>query len=440
MIKYKNVLIYGYGKSGKSVEKVLINHNISYRIADEKKLNNDRQLVKLNKKNILNFDLIVLSPGISIYNKLVKFAIRNKIEVISELEFGYRLKSKNTKIIAITGTNGKTTTVAMLNNILTLAGYKSVAAGNIGLPFTDVASCEYDYIVCEVSSFQLESVKEFTANISCIINIDKDHLDRHKTMANYINCKMNVFNNFNKKSVAVINFDDDYSSYIQKRLSCKKVFVSKFKPVKGCFLQNEYIKYKSNATQRVLCKDSIKLPKVYLDNVLIVCAVTKLLKIDTKNIIEGVESYINLPHRQEYLKLTTSKTIINDSKATNPHASLACINSLDGAICLLLGGKNKGISFKKYFKSLPSNVTKIIAFGSARKEIIKAAKKYKYKNIYSVKKLQDACELAIKISVDMDELIVFSPACSSQDEFENYIERGEFFKNTMYDILGRKNE
>lgn len=437
MKKYNNVLIYGFGKSGVAVKEVLQKNQINFSIYDKKVIEDQNYIPRLNKKKLLQFDLVVISPGVSVFDKYVKLAIRSNIEVVSELEFGYRIKNKNSKIIAITGTNGKTTTTSMINDCLVAAGKNSIAAGNIGLPLTSVAENDYDYIVCEISSFQLEAVKDFKADIACIINIAEDHLDRHKNMKNYIKCKLNIFNNQTRNDYAIVNLDDEYNKLIANFAKNRKIYTSKAPLKKGCFIKNNIITFKTNKEIKIIDINEIKLPKVFYDDILIVCAVAKLLGVENKHIYSVVEKYFNLSNKHEILANTGNVLVVNDSKATNIHASLESANNLNNEVILLLGGKDKKLNFDIFFKKLTSNVKRIIVFGEVKARVLKAAKRNKFSNIYPVKNLYEACVMAVD-TVENGQAILFSPACSSFDEFANYAERGEFFKKTIYQLLGNK--
>ena len=191
-------------------------------------------------------DLVVISPAISIFNKWVGYAKRRNIRVISELEFGFEHLKYKPKIIAITGTNGKTTTTKLINDIILSNGFKSVAVGNIGLPLTSACETKCDYLVCEVSSFQLEAVDKFAPNICVLLNIAEDHLDRHKTFKNYINSKFELFKN--KPNLSILNFDDYITSINTFRIEGNKTFFSKtgkcdgdIQCQKGLYAHNEKI-------------------------------------------------------------------------------------------------------------------------------------------------------------------------------------------------------
>ena len=185
--QYKNVLIWGYGISGRSVEKVLIDLGVDYTVLDEgNKVTGGGFIGKLTKKIISRFDLIVLSPGINYHRKEIEWANKLGIDVVSEIEFGYMFLNQKSKVIAVSGTNGKTTTVNLIYNLLKTAGKKVCEVGNIGKPFSEIYKKNYDYVVLELSSFQLEELKHFRADISILLNIAPDHIDRHGSYENYI--------------------------------------------------------------------------------------------------------------------------------------------------------------------------------------------------------------------------------------------------------------
>ena len=222
---YKRVLIYGYGDSGKSVEKVLQARGVDYSIYVDKSsrggIENSKCITKINKKILLEYDLVVISPGVSIYSKYVRMAKKLGVEVVGEMEYAYR--HIDTPIVAVTGTNGKTTTVSMLQDVLANK-HKVKAMGNIGEPMSEYIgySDKLDYIVAEVSSFQLESIDTFMPYISVILNIAPDHIDRHGSMAKYIEAKLNICKNNTKSSMTIVNIDDEnisrYYSHIKGKV------------------------------------------------------------------------------------------------------------------------------------------------------------------------------------------------------------------------------
>ncbi len=423
MFKYKNVLIYGYGSSGKAVERVLIEKDVNYKIYDDnKRLGGGKYLFSLKKADILNFDLIILSPGVSIFNKYVRFAESVGVRVISELEFGYLVCPY--PIIAVTGTNGKTTVTKMLEHVLNLSGLNVKALGNVGEPLSEVVNYkQLDFVVCEVSSFQLEATYKFKPFIGVLLNIDSDHIDRHKTLQNYVNLKIDLFKNCNAENTAIINNSQNILTNFKNGLVNKVVLNQDCKLDKGNIM---FFKEK-------VCKLTDLSFDTYLENVLSVIAVLKLVGVTNEKIVMGINTFKNLSHRLEFVDKVNNISFYNDSKATNMHATLGALSKLSEAknITLLLGGKNKGLNFENLIEKLPNNVCRIVAFGDARKKIFKCCKQ-KVETIMC-SNLKTAVLTAFK-QTKPGGVVLLSPACASFDEFKSYAERGTFFKNLVGEL------
>lgn len=439
-LEYKNILIYGYSTSGKSVEQVLIKKGISYKIYDDNlKVNGGNYITKFSESFLKQFDLMVISPGVSIYNSKVKLAEKLGVKVVSELEFGSWLT--DVKIIAITGTNGKTTTTALLTHTLKESGLKAHCFGNIGEPLSNIINYKnLDYAVVEVSSFHLESIVKFSPNIAIILNIDQDHLDRHKTFGNYINAKINLFKNSNEKTIAILNADDEIIMQNQNKIIANKVFLSGCNSVKGIYLQGGNIVSNLKDKPEVILKESdLKNSHTFLTNLLAVIAVVKLLGLKTEDFLKALKTFDWLPNRLEYVSEINNVKFINDSKATNIHASFFAVISFKEQVNLILGGQDKKLNFNGFLKNMPKNVVNLILYGSARKSIYKVAKEYFKDNIYIVKSLKEAVILSQKIA-QSGEVILFSPACASFDAYKSYVERGDHFKAIVQELKNNLQE
>lgn len=425
--EYSNVLVFGLGKSGQAVVDYLKENNVSYKVFDESK-SKCADYKKLSKKILSNFDLIVLSPGVSIYNKYVVMTKSLNIEVVGEIEFAFRYIKK--PIIAITGTNGKTTTTKLVNDIISKK-YSSVACGNIGTPLTSVINNSVDYFVCEVSSFQLESVNHFRPEISVILNLAEDHLDRHKTFENYINCKINLLKNNNKHSINILNGEDKLLVEKTKDVLGRTYYFSKHNKVNGVYVSDEtiYSNVRGKEEKIISMKD---IGNVYniIDDVLASILVGEILKVDREDILNTIKSFETASHRLEVVYEKNNMKYIDDSKSTNIHSSIHALNNTNGDIVLLLGGKNKGLSFDQVFSENIANLKYVIAFGKARKDIVKSAKKYNFDNIIAIKKFYDAVKYSCNNFKD-NYTILMSPGCASFDEFNNYAERGIKFSSLV---------
>ncbi len=426
----------GYGKSGEAVEEIVKKLQVDYKIYDaEKKITGGNYYSKLSKKIIRCFDLIVLSPGISIYNKYVMYAERIGIKVVGELEFGYWFTSS--PILAITGTNGKTTTTRLLSNIVATT-YKAGAFGNIGNPLSLAYKEELDYMVCEVSSFQLESTYSFKPYISAILNIAEDHIDRHRTFENYINCKLGLLKNCTEKSLVVLNADDKILMSRTQNLKAKKYYISKFGKVKGVYYLDGKIYCNITSNQVFMDMENYDRFLPILDDILAAILMGILLKIDKEKVISAIDNFEISAHRQQVVCREKGVEYVDDSKSTNIHSTLSALESIQKSVVLLLGGADKNLNFGKIFSAYGDKIKKVIAFGDARKKIMKSAKKFAFENISCHKLFYDAVKSAYNYAKDGD-VVLLSPACASFDEFNSYAERGDAFVNIIKECINAKN-
>tara|TARA_Y100001970_G_scaffold219002_1_gene268668 strand:- start:1526 stop:2818 length:1293 start_codon:yes stop_codon:yes gene_type:complete len=420
----KNIGILGLGLSGYWAARLANSRGANVFISDSgsnideiyiKKLESMKIDMELgnHSNKILNSDLIIKSPGVSNSAKVIQDALKNDIEIIGEIEFAYRLS--DIKIIAVTGTNGKTTVVTALNDILNQS-FNVLKGGNIGLPFSQLVwennlfpdqKHYYDYIVLEVSSFQAEDIMSFKPNIAIILNLSEDHLDVHKTYNNYRNAKLNLFKNMDK---------EDFAIYNSENTDLKKYF-------KDISKKTNVLTFSSNANRDTLYQN---LNNIAIDKV------ASLLDIDKKLTSNFLKDFKGLEHRFEIFKKTNNITFINDSKSTNglsiKSALSNCIDLKISSIVLILGGKSKGIDYPNYIHSLSLNI-KIVAYGEAADEIKNKLTKY---NVDIRKEFNHAVHHAIKISEEFKmDGILLSPGCSSFDQFDNFEHRGNVFKDIV---------
>ncbi len=430
--QYSNVLIWGYGISGHAVEKILIDQDVDYTILDEgEKINGGGFISKLTKRNIANFDLIVLSPGVKINRKEIQYARSIGIDVISEVEFGYMFLDPSTKVIAVTGTNGKTTTTDLIYTMLTNAGKSCVEVGNIGKPVSAIYGSKYDYAIVELSSFQLDGCKNFKADIAVFLNVAPDHLDWHKTFDNYLHAKLNIFNNQQRNDYAVINAEDAILANI-KSINAKRVYFASGDAKAKYAKKGEYIVKNKNEIVNIST-----IPCVFEEDVLAMVAVGDIIGIDSNIMQNTVNTYSFLPHRCEFVTKINGKDFYNDSKATNIHATLTLLNKIDKSnILLLLGGRNKRLDFKTLINSLDQKVSKIVAFGECRNSIIRCKKYNKNITFYKVKNLHSFMENIEKYWEGVDTIIL-SPACASFDEFQSYVDRGEYYIKAVCELQAK---
>lgn len=287
-----------------------------------------------------------------------------------------------------------------------------------------------------LSSFQLENIVNFRPKISCLLNISEDHLNRHKTLENYIQTKFNIFNNQTNNDFAVFNADDKVLINRKLDIKPKIFFFSKYHEVYGSYVYDNEIYFKSYTEKLKICsiKDIKLLGEKNLENILCAICICSLLKIDPNIIKEGVSTFYPLKNRLEPVKYVNGKLYINDSKATNIDSCLCAINAFSQPIILLLGGSYKGYEFDELFKNLPNNIYKIIAFGQTKTKIFEAGTRFGYDKIISLKNnLMEAVTSASMINLN-NGIVLLSPACASFDQFNSYEERGRVFKELVNNL------
>lgn len=434
---YKRILIMGYGKSGQAVERVLKKlDSIEYKIYDKKSgLNGGNYISKLSKKIIRDFDLLVVSPGISVYNKYLLYAEKMGIKIIGELEFGYWFT--DSPVIAITGTNGKTTTTRLVNKIIK-STYRSSAFGNIGEPLTNAYDKSLDYLVTEVSSFQLETTCMFKPYISILLNIAEDHIDRHKTFENYINAKLGLIKNCTEKSIAVLNADDKIIMERTENIKLRKYFISQYHKVKGVYIDDgKIVSNLGGKVEKIIDLDEISNLFGVLQDVLAGILVGLLLKIDKEKIIEELKDFKVSPHRLEIVAKKHNVTYIDDSKSTNVHSSLHALECVKDNVVLLLGGQDKNLNFDKIFEKYKNSLMCVVAFGECRKKVVRSAKTMGYENVKVCKYFRDAVRVACDTASE-GNVVLLSPACASFDEFNGYEERGDYFAKLIKGYINAK--
>lgn len=405
-IANKNILVYGTGKSGMSAYKFLLEKGANVYLYADKKIDNIdvNKLDSFSDVQKLKFDYVVLSPGVNIIgNKNINKLKKAGALFISELELGY-LFCKG-KFIAITGTNGKTTCVTLLNYILSQK-YTTFLCGNIGTPITSIANQTDDncVVICEVSSFMLESVSpNFKPDISVILNITPDHISRHKTFDNYYKAKLEITNYQN---------NNDYLLIPQElnniETNAKKIIINNKK-------------YKSK-----LIGDFNNLNIAFCDKI------CEILQVNKNQIKNAIKTFSPVLYRLQNLGKKKGITYINDSKATNPDACVKALISMKKPVVLLLGGSDKGNDFKDIFKQ-KDKIKLAIIFGQTSSNLENDAKFCGFEKVKKFDNLKQALE-NLYLFVKRGDIVLFSPACASYDEFENYIERGKYFSNYFENI------
>ena len=386
---------------------------------------------------ILDVDLIVLSPGVPSDIEIIKKAEKKGIEVISEVELAFRLTNAN--IIGITGTNGKTTVTSLTGHILKDNLDCNVkTAGNIGKPLISEIHglTANDWVVVELSSFQLEKIKKFKPYISIFTNFSPDHLDRHKNIDNYWEAKNKIYKNQTEDDIAIINYDDEYLKNLDKKIKAKLIKVSnKNDNTNGIYYDKNWIYYiNKNIKEKVIHKSDI--PLIGDHNILntgFAVMVAKIFDISNKKIIESVKSYKAYSHRLEVIYDKEYK-IIDDSKATNPHAAINALRSLKKPLILIAGGQDREANFSSLAYTIKERVKKAVIFGETKYLIKKELDNLGYKDYVIVDNMHEAVQNAFKF-IDINDTLLLSPGCPSWDMYESYKKRGKDFQQEVKNVF-----
>ena len=440
----QKVLVAGSGISGIAAAKLLLDMggevvlydgNEKLREEDLRKKFDENAKVsfvlgELTRTDLLGVELSIISPGISLEAPFVSVIDQAGIPIWSEIQLAYHCAKG--RLAAITGTNGKTTTTALTGEIMK-ACYDSVfVVGNIGDPYTAHAleTTEKSVTVAEVSSFQLETIMDFRPNVSAILNITPDHLDRHKTMERYIEIKEGITKNQKENDVCVLNYDDPVLREFGETLKCKVVyFSSREKLKKGLFLDGDQIVYKDGetVTEIVNIHELKLLGRHNHENVMAAVAIAMNMDVPMDTIRRVVKRFEAVEHRIEFVTERFGVKYYNDSKGTNPDAAMQAIKAMPGPTLLIAGGYDKHSGYDEWIESFGGKVRYLVLIGQTSDKIEATAKKYGFTNIIKAESLKEVVDICAENAKDGDAVLL-SPACASWGMFDNYEQRGRLFK------------
>lgn len=426
-------LVVGTGKSGLGVGKYLRDINIEFDYFDDV-TENDKVLNKPIIKDIFDigpkineYDEMIISPGVAIDSEIVKLGKKNGLSIIGEFELAFRASNK--KIIGITGTNGKTTTTALIGHIIGQTE-KVEIVGNIGVPFIEKFDAEPDVYVAEISSFQLETIDTMKPNIAVIMNVTPDHLDRHHTFDNYISTKMKITENQDENDFLLINADCFALNAYNIQSKAKKVYFSKECKVDGAYIKDGKIFMNGD---KICDTSDIKLVgKHNLENVLAAVAVCYLHGVVIDKIKKGVSTFKAVKHRLQFVAEINGVKYFNDSKGTNPDAAIQAVASMEAPTLLIAGGYDKHSDYTEWLNIAKRNVKKLILMGETAKDIYSTAIDIGYNedDLIMVNSMKEAVSFC-KDKAEEGEIVLLSPACASWGMYRNYEERGDDFINLV---------
>ena len=427
------VLVLGLSKSGIAAAKFLNRHGYDVYLTESKNVEADPELEKLGIKietggHSLKFvdgaEFAVTSPGIPPHSIIIELLRLKNIPVISELELAYRMSE--TPFVAITGTNGKTTTTALTAHIFSKK-FNAKACGNIGQPPCDLADDKLDYYVCEMSSYQIAMSPTLTPFVSVWTNFTPDHIDWHQGLDNYFAAKAKIFLDAQAPKYSVLNACDEKLKTFNA--DGEIFYFGERKGGNSCYVKNnEFIYEKSGVVEFVMSVADCPLVGEHnYQNVecAIICA--KLAGIDNNTIISAIKEFKAPEHRLEYVATIDKTAFYNDSKATNPEAAIVAIKSFnDKKVVLIAGGRDKNTSLKEFCDVAKEYISTIVLIGEATERFEKNLVNCGFDNIIKESSMQAAIDKSMSLNPDV---VLLSPACASFDMFKSYEERGEVFKD-----------
>lgn len=444
----KKVLVFGTGISGigaaKLLEKVqaeVILYDGNEKLCKEeirKKLPNDSKceivLGALSKELLESLDLVVMSPGVPLDIPAVEQIKAAGIPIWGEIELAYQMSEG--MVLAITGTNGKTTTTALLGEIMKAYAESVFVVGNIGNPYTDAAlsMTEDSYTVAEISSFQLETIDTFAPKVSAILNITEDHLNRHHTMEEYIRVKELITKNQTKEDYCILNYEDEVLREFGEKCPAKTVFFSSERKLeKGVFLDDDVICLKTDKeTFEIVKTEELKiLGKHNYENVMAASAMAYYAGVPMEVIHKAVTQFRAVAHRIEFVEEIDGIAYYNDSKGTNPDAAIKGIQAMNRPTLLIGGGYDKESSYEEWIQSFDGKVKYLVLIGQTREKIQEAAHKCGFMNTILADNLEEAVSICTE-KAEKGDAVLLSPACASWGQFDNYEQRGDKFKEYVY--------
>jgi len=469
-LENKNIAVVGLGKSGIALVKLLSQLGAKLTVNDKK--NRDGILKDLNELSdkvekivdsghppeaLEKAELVVVSPGVPLSTPSIVSAVYKGIPVIGEIELSWNilnLLKKDVQIIGITGSNGKSTTSTLTYEFLKKDGKKVFLAGNIGFPMAEVVyqllnnKIELDYLVLELSSFQLEGIKNFKAQYASILNITPDHMDRYSSMKEYIEAKAKIFKNQDGQDYLILNMDDKNTVsaiehlrdvYLKKGKLPNILYFSRFQRVYGTFLENNAIRFNAREEfpvsvinemeNTVLPVDTFKIKGVHnIENIMAASLLALCAGCKGESIKEVVKEFPGLPHRMEIVREIDGVTYINDSKGTNVDAVKKSLESFTGGVILIAGGRDKDGDFKVLREIVSKKVKTLILIGEASQKIADALGDLV--PTYFENDMKSAVIRAKEIAKRGD-IVLLSPGCASFDMFRNFEHRGEVFKEIV---------
>lgn len=455
MLENQKVLVIGSGISGIGAVKLLLQAGaIPYLYDANEKLKEEEIHQKLKseisdeiqipiyigtipKEVQKEMELVVLSPGVPTDLPFLDLFKEAKVPLIGEIELGYYFEKG--KVVAITGTNGKTTTTTLVGEIMKAYFEKVFVVGNIGNPYTlEALKTSKDSVtVGEISSFQLETIHTFQPKVSAILNVTPDHLNRHHTMEAYVQAKENIAKNQTKDHICVLNYENDYTREFGKKTKAEVVwFSSKTCLENGYYQKGDKICFAKDGNETVLMdiyKDMNLVGQCNVENVMAAIAISTGMNVPMDTILSVIRTFKAVEHRIEFVATKNGVDYYNDSKGTNPDAAIQGIKAMRKPTVLIGGGYDKQSEYDEWIEAFEGKVKELVLIGQTREKIAECAKKHGFSKIVFKDTFEEACSYCTQIA-NTGDAVLLSPACASWGMFPNYEVRGKMFKEYVNSI------
>ena len=444
-LKNKILCVIGLGKTGIAVANFLSREGARVTVTDSKpreqlleplkQLRADVKTRFENSEPPSDAELVVLSPGVDIHSSFLENANQTRIEIISEIELANRFNT--VPIIAITGTNGKSTCTSLIAEIISQSGKTVHAGGNLGTPFISLLDQgDADYRILELSSFQMEATSGLHPIVSVILNISPDHMDRHKDFKSYVELKEKIFAHQTQNDFLILNQDDPNTRNLGKGCPAERIlFSTQTELDKGIFLRGNRIiaRFQNNEREMISLESLSKGMRWQVENILPAIAVALLLDVSQEVILQALKNFTVLEHRLEWVRTMNGIDFVNDSKGTNVGSVCKSLNTFDCPIILIAGGKDKETDFSPLKSLMKEKVKHLVLIGETRdkfKGILNGSFGYEESD-----SLEEAVRLA-KAKAEEGDVVLLSPACASFDMFKDYEDRGNCFKTIVKNLEG----
>lgn len=437
-LKDKKVLVVGLGKSGMAAYELLKKMGALVSLYDgNKEMKTEPVDVPVYLGDFpedisSSFDCAVFSPGVPLDIPAARHLIHHKVPVIGEIELAWLMERG--QVIGITGTNGKTTTTTLAGEIMRAYNEKTFVVGNIGNPYTkEVLKSEKDSVtVAEISSFQLETIDTFSPKVSAVLNITPDHLNRHRTMENYIDAKISITKNQGADQLCVLNYEDEVLRERARHMGCRTLFFSSRRKLsQGMYKDENGNLVMAEDGRVVLNQKETRLPGDHnAENIMAALMMVFEMGVPEDLAAEVVRNFQPVEHRVEFVKSVNGVDYYNDSKGTNPDAAIKGIQSMDRPTVLIGGGYDKGGDFSEWIRSFDGRVKRLLLLGATRERIAQNAEDCGFTDYQFVDTLEEAVSTASELAAAGDAVLL-SPACASWDMFDSYEQRGNMFKELV---------